>query len=137
MATEVPAVPSDVPVDATIPAVPVVTLPAAVLDPAAPVPASKTSPKVFWQTVAAFVVTVILGMVNYLTPETFAALGPVLGPLLYALVVALAGYGAGWLAKDPIRDVGTRAIAEDAAATMGQFFGRHGNGVAKHLDPNA
>jgi hypothetical protein len=132
MAEAVPAAP-DVPVDPLAPAVESVVLPAAVLDSAAPVPSSPVSPKVIWQATAAFVVTVILGAVNYLTPETFVALGPVLGPLVYAVIVAAAGYGAGWLAKDPIRNVGTRAIAEDAAATLGQFVGRH---AGKHIDPN-
>jgi hypothetical protein len=137
MATEVSAAGAGAPVDPTVPAVASVILPAAVLDPAAPVPASKTSPKVFWQTVAAFVVTVLLGVVNYITPDTFAGLGPVFGPLLYAVVAAAAGYATGWLVKDPIRDVGTRAIAEDAAATVGSFFGRHGAGTPRHLDPNS
>ena len=119
MATELPApVPSGPSPDA-------VALPKHVLDPSAAAPGSPTSPKVIWQAVASFVVTVALGAVGALTPETFVALGPVLAPLLYAVVVALAGYATGWLVRDPIRDVGTKAIAEDASATLAAFLGRH------------
>lgn len=80
-------------------------------------PKKTISPKVIASAVSGLAVTLILGLLNAVTPETFAFLGS-WSSLAYMLVVAVAGVVAGWAKSDPMRRTIDAGIAGAVPAVI-------------------
>lgn len=65
---------------------------------------STISPKVAAQAATSAALVVLLAIITAVTPDMVASLG-VWAPLAYAGIVALGGVIAGWIKRDPLREV--------------------------------
>lgn len=80
--------------------------------------APKTSPKVNAALLSGLALTVVAAGAAAITPDTLKDLGVWALPA-YAAITAGAGYLAGYLKRDPLRDAGQEAIETGAVAPLG------------------
>lgn len=80
--------------------------------------AAAVSPKVNAALISGLALTALGAGAAAITPDTLKDLGVWALPA-YAAVTAAAGYLAGYLRKDPLRDAGQQAIAEGTVPPLG------------------
>lgn len=82
--------------------------------------AAEPSPKVLWPLLVGILLTGLAALLATVTPDTLQAFGPWAIPASTGLV-ASGGYIAGYLKRDPLRDLGADT-AKQAAIEAGSFL---------------